>query len=247
MLSTLFDQLLKLESAVSYKSLPPEGERPFTYQSGQLPILISAPHATAHQRKQFIKGEEEFTAAFAQHLAEMTGIHVLYSRYRSTDDPNWDRNSPYKRYLHETVRANDIRFVLDLHGMSNRHKIGLALGTINGRSCPDHEPLIIKTIQQHQFHQTTQANAKTFPTLRWDHFVLNHSRFTGGLANHTITRFASQKLGVPALQIELCSSARVVQRQPFGKWPTNFRGQPEAIQNMLGMLQSLVQALATAV
>jgi len=239
---SLLDRLAELETAVSYITLAPDGEPSFTYQPGDLPILISAPHATAHQRRQRLKGEEEFTGALAQFLAETTGIHALFSHYRSLGDPNWDRDSPYKQRLREIVQDNNIRFVLDLHGMSNKYKIGLALGTMNGRSCPDHESLILQTVEK-QLQPTSQTAAKKFSTLRWDHFVLNHSRFTGGLANYTITRFASQQLGVPAVQIELCSSARVVERRPLDKWPVPFRGQPEAIQQTMDLLQALVNAV----
>ncbi|MAU00300.1 MAG: hypothetical protein CL608_24430 [Anaerolineaceae bacterium] len=235
-------RLQELETAVSYTTLAPDGEPSFTYRPGELPILISAPHATAHLRRQRIKGEEEFTGALAQFLAETTGIHALYSHYRSTGDPNWDHDSPYKNRLQEIVRRNDIRFVLDLHGMSNRYKFGLALGTMNGRSCPEHEPLILQTVAN-RFRPISQQTARTFSALHWDHFVLNHSRFTGGLANHTITRFASQQLGVPALQIELCASARVVERRPFGKQAKPFYGHPPAIEQTVNLLQALVNAV----
>jgi hypothetical protein len=237
---TMLNRLLELEAAVAHTTLPPDGVRPFTYQTGTLPILVSAPHATAHQRCQRIKKEEGFTGAIAQFLAETMGVQALFSHYRSLDDPNWDRQSPYKECLQEIVQTEGIRFVLDLHGMSNRHKIGLALGTMNGRSCPDYESLILQTVQR-QFQQASQASVKTFTELHWDHFVLNHSRFTGGLTSHTITRFASQELQVPALQIELCSAVRVVAKRPF------HTGQPEAVQQTLKWLQDLVEALATAV
>jgi len=239
---SFLDRLVALETAVSYTTLAPDGEPSFTYQTGDLPILISAPHATAHLRRQRLKGEEEFTGALAQFLAEQTGIHALYSHYRSPGDPNWDRHSPYKRRLQEIVHSNKIRFVLDLHGMSNKYKIGLALGTMNGRSCPYHESLILQTVEK-QYRPTSQTVAKKFPALRWDHFVLNHPRFTGGLANYTITRFVSQQLDVPALQIELCASARVVERRPLDKWPKPFRGQPEAIAQTVDLLQALVDAV----
>ncbi|MCB8981400.1 MAG: hypothetical protein H6657_28675 [Ardenticatenaceae bacterium] len=244
MTTSLLDRLMDLETAVSYTTPPPEGERPFVYRPGDLPILVSAPHATVHQRCQREKGEEEFTGALAQLLGETTGAHTLYSRYRSNDDPNWDRDSPYKTALQNIVQDQGIGFVLDLHGMSNRHKFGLALGTMNGRSCPDFEPLILETVQA-QFQQTSQGIARNFTELRWDHFVLNHPRFTGGVANYTITRFASEQLGIPALQIELCSSARVVERRPFSQWKTPFRGQPEAIEQAVALLQSLVATLMT--
>ena len=245
MTASLLNRLMELETAVSYTTPPPEGERPFTYQAGDLPILVSAPHATVHQRCQREKGEEEFTGALAQLLAETIGVHTLYSCDRLMDDPNWDRSSPYKTTLQEIGQSRDIRFVLDLHGMSNRHRFGLALGTMNGRSCPTFEPLILQTVQA-QFQQTSQAAAKSYTDLHWDHFVLNHARFTGGLANHTITRYAAEQLGIPALQIELCSSARVVERRPFSQWATPFRGQPEAIQQAVTLLQTLVVALLTA-
>jgi len=57
--------------------------------------------------------------------------------------------------------------VLDLHGMSNKYKIGLALGTMNGRSCPYHESLILQTVEK-QYRPTSQTVAKKFPALRWD-------------------------------------------------------------------------------
>lgn len=239
---TFLHRLQELETAVSYKNLAPSWEPPFIYQPGDLPILISAPHATAHLRHQKVKGEEEFTGALAQFLAEKTGVHALYCHYRSLDDPNWDRHSPYKERLREIVQSSGIRFVLDLHGMSNRYKIGLALGTMNGRSCPNHESLILQTVEK-QFRPTSQAAAKRFSELRWDHFVLNHPRFTGGLANYTITRFASQQLGISALQIELCASVRVVERRPLDKWLVPFRGQPKAIQQTVELLQALVNAV----
>ncbi len=242
---SFLDRLQELETAVSYTALAPDGEPSFTYQPGDVPILISAPHATVHLRRQRLKGEEEFTGALAQFLAKKTGVHALYSHYRSLGDPNWDRQSPYKQRLQEIVQSNDIRFVLDLHGMSNKYKIGLALGTMNGRSCPNQESLILQTVEKH-FRPISQTAAKEFSELRWDHFVLNHPRFTGGLANYTITRFASQQLSIPALQIELCATARVVERRPLDKWPKPFRGQPEAIEQSVNLLQALVNTLLGA-
>lgn len=240
---SLLERLLELETAVAHKTFAPDGKRPFAHLPGHLPILISAPHATAHQRHHRLKREEGFTGALAHFLAETTGAQALYSRYRSPDDPNWDQHSPYKQRLQEIVQTHDVRFVLDLHGMSNRHKIGLALGSMNGRSCPHYEPIILQTVGK-PFTQTTEAMAKTFPRLHWDHFVLNHTRFTGGLAHHTITRFASQQLGVAALQIELCAAVRIVEKRPSGTPTQPYRGQSEPIVQTVNLLQNLVQAVA---
>lgn len=236
----MLNRLVELETAVSPLTFAPEGERPFAHQPGQLPILISAPHATVHQRSNRLKKEEGFTGALAQLLAETTKAHAFYTRFRSPDDPNWDRQNPYKAHLAEMVNRHGIRFVLDLHGMSDKHGIGVALGSMNGRSCPDHEPLILQTVGQ-QFTETSEEAAESFSGLHWDHFVHNHSRFTGGVVSHTITRFASQQLGVPALQVELCSSVRVVGKHPFTS--PNSTNQP--VLHTVAMLQNLICTLAT--
>ncbi len=235
--------LVEIEETISYVIPPPLNTQPFVELDGTLPILISAPHATAHTRAGKIKGEEEYTAAFAHLLGKVTGAFVMYTQFRSFDDSNWDKGTPYKNSLREVVARNNIRFVLDLHGMSNRHKIGIALGTMNGRSCPEQESLIANTLKNHNFHSTLEANCNAFPHLQWDRFVINHSRFTGGIVNHTITRFASERLGINAAQIELCSSIRVV-GHPHNSTLPPFKGNSVGIARIFNALSDLIYKLA---
>lgn len=242
----LLARLQQLEANVAYYDPPPAGEVPFSYQAGSIPVLLSAPHGAAHRRNGRLKVEDEYTAALVQLVAAETGSHALYTHYQSDSDPNWDRHAPYKERLRQIIREQRIAFVLDIHGMSNRHKIGLAVGTINGRSCPQHESHIVRVLENGRFKQATQAQATHFPQLQADHFVLNHSRFTGGVKNHTVTRFVSQELNVPAAQLELCSSLRVVQREWMEagqSWPQLFQGDPDGIRHVVTTLIRLVDQL----
>ncbi len=207
----LLQRLMALETAVTHKHPPTNGESPFVHEPGLVPILLSAPHGTAHRRNGRVKAEEGFTSALARLVAAETGAHVLYTQFMTHSDPNYETDAPYKTALRQIVQRHGINFVLDIHGMSDRHGFGLALGTMNGRSCPQHESLILQTLQSHGFHQSTKADVRLFERLCWDRFVLNHSRFTGGVINHTVTKFVVEELGVAAAQIELCSSLRVVQ------------------------------------
>jgi hypothetical protein len=206
----LLQRLVDLETAVTPKKPPTDGQSPFVHELGRRPILLSAPHSTAHRRNGRVKGEEAFTSALARLIAAETNVHALYSQYLSDDDPNYEPDTPYKTYLRQIVCRHDIRFILDIHGMSDRHGFGLALGTMNGRSCPQHESLIVQALQSCGFRQSSKAEVRQFDRLRWDRFVLNHSRFTGGVINHTVTKFAVEELGIAAVQIELCSSLRIV-------------------------------------
>lgn len=244
-LPAVLARLVDLEADVTYREPPTSGEPPFRYEPGTLPVLVSAPHGAAHRRDDRYKQEDEYTAAFARLLAERTGAHVIYAFARSDSDPNYDRESPYKAALAESVARHGIRFVIDIHGMSDRHKFGIAVGTMCGASCRRrHEALVVETLAAAGFSEATANETREFPALRLDRFVVNHGRFTGGMTSHTVTRFAAERLGIHAVQFELCAGLRIVRRQGTHHWPVDYRGDPEGIGRALEAFERLVAALA---
>lgn len=241
----VLDRLVALEADVTYREPPGGDEPPFRHEPGMLPVLFSAPHGAAHRRDGRYKQEDEYTAALVRLLAERTGAHALYAFARSESDPNYDRESPYKAALAELVADHGIRFVIDIHGMSDRHKFGVAVGTMRGASCRRrHEALVVETLAAAGFIETTAQEAREFPTLRWNRFIVNHGRFTGGLTGHTVTRFAAEEIGVHAAQFELCGSLRIVRRRGTPPWPGEFRGNPEGIARATVAFERLARALA---
>lgn len=241
----LLKRLRSLEQVVNYREPPPQGEPPFAYEPGKLPVLISAPHGAAHMRNGQIKREDGYTTGFARLVAAETGAHVLYATHLNALDPNWYERTPYKDWVQQIIERHQIRFVLDLHGMRDKYKIGLALGTMNGRSCPEHEPLITQTLQAQGFTPITQKEATAAPRLRWNTVVLNHKRFTGGLANHTVTRFVAETMRVPAVQVELCSAIRIVEQEPHDLLPVpvSYYGNPAAIEQGVRGLTAVVRSV----
>lgn len=244
-MSTILTRLEQLEATVTYVTPPPPGQTSFRYVPGRLPVVVSAPHGAAHRRDGRDKSEDEYTAALARLVAERTGAHVLYAWARSDDDPNWNTDSPYKEALRRIAAEQDIRFVLDLHGMGDRHKFGVAVGTMCGASCGrNHEALIMTTLAEAGFTPATAPEASGFPVLRQDRYVLNHPRFTGGLTGHTVTRFAVEHLGIHAAQIELCAGLRIVSRRATHGMRRQYRGNPQGIIGTVAMLETLVARLA---
>ncbi|MEM7334194.1 MAG: hypothetical protein AAF490_19060 [Chloroflexota bacterium] len=241
--SSWLSDLVEFEQSIHYSTPIPFGESPFVHLTGTRPILISAPHSAIHMRNGRLKRAEGFTGALAILLSQITGAHALYINYRLPADPNWDQHTPYKTTLKRIIDAYQIQFVIDLHGMSNRHKIGIALGTINGRSCPNEISLIENTLQNHHFRKITQQEAKAHTKLDWHTFVKNHSRFTGGLSNHTITRYVTDTVGIPCIQIELCSTIRVVFEDIPNGSPKTFRGNPKATRQMIRTFIDLIELL----
>ena len=241
--SNWLSSLVKIEQSIQYSTPTPYGVSPFIHLNGSVPILISAPHSSIHMRNGRLKRAEGFTGSLAVLLSQITGAHALYVNYRLPADPNWDHHSPYKSFLGRLVDEHQIKFVLDIHGMSNWHKIGIALGTINGRSCPHETPHIEQTLKDHGFLKVPETTAKGYTTLNWQTFVTNHSRFTGGVSNHTVTRFVTEHLGISSIQIELCSTLRTVtQELPEGSSKT-FRGNPQATTIIINAFVALINEL----
>jgi len=234
-MTDLLNRLMELEADIHYKTAPPDEEPDFGYVFGHRPILISAPHGAAHTRSGVLKQEDDYTAALARLVAEMTGAHALFLRYRSGTDANFHPGVPYKQYLQEVIKHNRIRFVLDLHGAAAYRDFGLALGTLYGRSCPNERLLILSVMKRFGFQEDA-------PWLK--RLDLDDTFSASGIENQeTITSFVSQKLRVPAAQIELNAYLRVVRRQPDASERDPFQGDPAAIERTVEMLSELVREL----
>ena len=232
----LLERMVALEADVRYQELPSKGEAAFGYVPGQIPILLSAPHGAVHTRQGQLKEEDEYTAGMAFLVAELTGAHALYARRRSNTDPNWYPAVPYKRRLEQAVRERDIRLVLDLHAAAATRDFGIALGTMRGRSCPEQRDAIIRTLERGGFTQ----GGRVLDRLDVD------ETFTafGKKGQETITRYAWERLRVPAAQLEFHSYLRVVERRPDATSKEPFRGDPDRIERAIRVLVDLVRSHA---
>lgn len=229
-------RLVALEAEIAYKSAPAVGERYFRYVPGRLPILLSAPHGAAHVREGRLKDEEDYTSALARLVASLTGAHALYTRYLADPDPGYYCNTPYKRALRQIVSRHAIGFVIDLHGCAAYRDFGLALGTLHGKSCPDQRPLILEILHRHGFRESGP----------WLSVVDVDRTFTanGRQGQETITRFACQRLGIPAVQIEIHPHLRVVRRLSEASEREPYEGEPENVLRTVRLLIALVESLA---
>jgi hypothetical protein len=197
------NRILELEADVRYRVAALPGEDCYTYSPGTVPVLLSAPHGAAHLRNGRMKEEDEFTTGFARLVAEISGAHVLYTRRKLEDDPNYDREVPYKHHLKEIVQKSSIGIVMDIHGASGSHPFGLALGTMSGRSCPDHFTIILETLNRHGF---SEHSLNPYKRLDIDKVF----KGGGGERQETITRYCFEHLSTPAVQFELTPPLRSV-------------------------------------
>ncbi len=233
----LLERLTTLEADVRYQEYAAEGEPEFAYLGGSIPILISAPHGAAHTRNGKYKGEDEYTAAFAQLMGEETGAHYIYARRKSKTDPNVARDAPYKKMVRQICAASQIRFVIDLHGMWAKHKAGLELGTRNGESCPEQMALILKSLNESGF---TKNSEEQLLRMRVD----DQYSGNGSPTREPMVKFVSEALRIPAAQFEINAHNRIVaRRQDAAEKDKSFRGHPQMITQTLRAFIKLVNAL----
>jgi len=232
---SLLQQLKALDSEFSYRTFAPDDRPWFRSISGTLPVLVSAPHACMHCRDGKDKMQEEYTGAIAFYLAEVCQCSAIATCYQTDQDPNWDTPGDYKAEVESLVAKNKIKFLIDLHGMTNKYNLGIAIGTMQGKACSAEQitPHFIES--GFSLHQSSVDQAVEV----WRNMVVDHPKFTGGLVNNTVTRFASQQLDIPAVQIELASSVRVVESVATEDWPHDYYGNPVAIQAAVNALRSL--------
>jgi len=235
-------RLSELDQQFRYRATAPDGEAWFKVVEGECPVLVSAPHACMHVRDGVSKMQEEYTGAIALYLAEHCGCHAIFTQYKTAEDPNWQSDSSYKKAIKALVLENGIRFCIDLHGMRNVYHMGVALGTINGSACEPHR--VLSHFVNAGFRQVATEELAPDEENAWRNVVVDHPKFTGGLLNNTVTRFVSQELRIPSVQIELSSQARVVKSAATKDWPVEYRGNPIAVNASLTALQALIAASA---
>lgn len=233
------ERLSALDQLFQYRAEATEDGAWFQVLRGDIPVLISAPHACMHVRDGVSKMQEEYTGAIALFLAELCGCHAIYTCFKTGDDPNWQSDSIYKDAIRTLVSECDIQFCIDLHGMRNVYHMGVALGTINGKACDPH--LVLPHFLNAGFRHVAVEALKSDEQNTWRNVVVDHPKFTGGMVNNTVTRFVSQQLEIPSVQIELSSQARVVRSVATEDWPHEYRGDPVAINASVTALQSLIE------
>lgn len=105
------------------------GNKNVTIKRGDIPIMLSTPHSINHFREGNIKYAEKLTGSIGRFLNEYIGCHLIYKSKFSKTDPNFDKNSKYKEHLLNYINDNGIKFLFDIHGMSDDNNCAIEIGT----------------------------------------------------------------------------------------------------------------------
>lgn len=188
-------------SVNGYRGLP--DEPPFRMFEGNLPVVVSAPHAVSQLREGRVKPSDDFTGAMALAVADLSGASVIVASRYDARDPNWDpfETCAYKQALASMVRDRDVVAVLDLHGVPAAAPDAIEIGSADGytvRSMPDADELARRFLQE-RLREHLDRRGKAV--------ALNACHAARG--RNTVANAISRECGVAALQIEISSPFRV--------------------------------------
>ncbi|SMC89878.1 hypothetical protein [Sporomusa malonica] len=182
------------------KRVNPKQEEPFWMSLGELPILVSAPHAVRHYRQKKIKMSDQFTGSIAYLLNKLTGCHAIATTKLYGGDPNTDNPCIYKERIAEICGREKVKFVLDIHGAAREREFDVDFGTNNGKT------LLVKA----RVLETLEHNFQDFGLNRISH---DHFAATG---SNTIANYVARELKIPTVQIEINKQYRVPAQNPQG-------------------------------
>lgn len=120
-----------------------DSQTDFSEGSGDINVLISAPHTTTHIREDEVKDAEIYTGSIAMLIQEYTGAHVIYNVHEG-EDSNYVIGGNYKEKIGDIIKDHDIDVVIDLHGAGENREFDLDIGTDYGQTVSDERIDLLK-------------------------------------------------------------------------------------------------------
>jgi len=206
----------------------------FEIIEGRIPVLLSAPHGAKHLRNGEWKEEDEYTPSIAIKLGELTGANVIFVRNKTKEDSNFLKKTRYKDAIKKLVQEKGIRFVVDIHGASEKHGFNICVGTRSNKkdesSCPSYIGIIENVLEDFQK----------------DHlFNRQHFKAEG---EGTITTFACKVCKIEAAQFEISAKYRIIERKPdsskaIERVDPDFKAKEEDVLKLVKLLVKLINEI----
>ncbi len=169
----------------------------FKILKGTIPIMISVPHSKKHLRDGMVKNNEHNTARIAKLLYCLTNCHLIYAYKQGDNDHNYDESSNYKKKLKAYIKENNIKILIDIHGMADSYDI--ELGTNHYQNIFNDKDIInnIKDI----FYKNNIKNV----------FV---DRKFKAKRHNTISNYINKECNIKTIQLEIGPKYRKIKLRP---------------------------------
>lgn len=107
-------------------------------------VLISAPHGVSQIRLGKYKHAELGTIPTAVSLAKATNSSIIIKTANNNDDANFNEICPYRTDIESAIKANNIKYLIDVHGLAKKRPCDINLGINFGQNIKPNESLFFK-------------------------------------------------------------------------------------------------------
>ncbi len=191
------DKLEKEFTLNDYNGIKTE-EESFKVLKGSVPVLVSCPHSIDQIRKGMLKPREVYSGAICKLIQERTDCFAIYKYHNNGIDDNFVLHTKYKQKIGELIRENDIKLLIDIHGMvgskSKRFRgYYVELGTNDGRN------LLDKIYLSKEFTEIFNKHGVDK--------VVTDKQFRAS-KSCTISKYVARTYKTPSIQIEISGDFR---------------------------------------
>lgn len=114
----------------------------YIFKKGEIPILLSAPHAVKQKRESQVKLNDYLTGALAIYLANKCNCSYFVRVFNDNDDPNYPLGvtlshveNEYLIALREFIQSYHQFLVIDIHGYRDSKKYDCSIWSDNYKNC----------------------------------------------------------------------------------------------------------------
>ncbi len=105
-------------------------EEKYRVLSGNVPVLLSAPHSVNQIRGDDVRDAEKYTGALVRYLSNSTSSYAIFQLFTHAD-PNTDVENDYKNAVINLINGFNIKLLLDVHSSTFKDETDIDIVTNN--------------------------------------------------------------------------------------------------------------------
>lgn len=190
-------------------------EQSFEIIKGKEKIIISAPHSVIHKRENSIRPGETKTGTIVKVLSKKCHIYGIYKNKNENNDANWDKECKYKSNTEDIVKKENIKALLDLHGMAAHREQDICIGINNGKNIYNNYEIVETMIDI--FHKYGFKNVTIDKPFNAEY-------------EYCVSNYISRECNIPTFQIEINLKYRSARYKEFKKYKDILKSLEEIIK-----------------
>ena len=152
--------------------------------SGNIPVLLSAPHAVNQIRGEDVRDAEKYTGGLVRYLAGATNSYAIFQLFTHSD-PNTDLESMYKDGVLNLVNGFNIKLLIDVHSSTFSDDTDIDIVSNNRETLNGMDKLIDK-LKELGIKYNVTFDEKNFPNKEKENEIIYETSKTCGIPSFRI-------------------------------------------------------------